>query len=156
MKKLLALVFLPVSAFAQYDLTYTGALMTGTETVGGVTSSISGSWSGDLILDAPLAANLNNAAVSPLSLLFVGNGMVSELSQLGPVYFSTDAQGQITAWSMTMNDNAGGPAAFGSTFSSAGIDAYQMNGVCDYSTYSPCSIAMQSSQSGAWFADPPG
>jgi hypothetical protein len=108
----------PMAANAQTEtLDYIGSPFTSRSIDGDLTSGLANSIAenaGQLVLSSPLADNLNNAAVTPLSYSFDSN------TQFGSIYlnshnpaaadpgdsmsfiFSTDAKGVITGWSIAV------------------------------------------------------
>jgi hypothetical protein len=161
--KTLLLLLAPLTAFAQAsELFYTGALMTDITTVG-YPAPTSGQLTGYLWLDAPLAANLKDVTVAPLSFVFQngGGGQLSTgyIGNPGAFAFSTNVAGLITDWSMSFTDNAGGNRPFTTLMTSTEQlgDSSQWDGSrCSQNQNMPCSVSMHTSSPGAWYADSAG
>lgn len=151
--KALLLFLLCSAASAQTMYVYTGGLF-GTQTNPFDIPQLSGS----IILDAPLAANLKDQTVTPLSYNF-GYWMSSGVASFA---FSTDQNGTITDWSMNIEASIGGGPTSGyenAVSSSAGDSYYAgiVSTLCDRPpgvTASGCVPTAQHASAGNW-VDPP-
>jgi hypothetical protein len=120
-----ALLAGPISANAQVTTyTYQGAPLFGSFDVSPPAGADSftvppiavGTLNGFIILSAPLGDNLNNVSVTPA---FVDISTGIPLFR-GDFTFSTNANGAIDAWSMSLDGSVPGPGGYGLTATSVG------------------------------------